>query len=397
MNRSIYWIMALAAGLVVANNYYNQPLLVDFARTFHATERQTGAVSVAAQLGYALGLLLFVPLGDKLERRALIGTLLGIAAVSLGATALSLSLPWLIAASFVTGLVSVAPQLLTPFAAHLAGPSRRGKAVGIVMFGLLCGILVSRTVSGTVAAHFGWRSVYWIAAAAMILVAVMLWRALPVAEPTFDGSYRALMRSLWTLLRDEPLVRQTSGIAALQFAAFSAFWTTLAFHLHSFDAHYGSEVAGMFGLVGVVGAGASTMAGKWTDAGNPRLVVLVSSLVFVAAYTVFAFAGSTIAGLVVGVILLDLGMQTGHVSNLARNMSVRAGAMSRTNTLYMTIRFGGGALGSAVGNYAWSLWRWPGVCGVGLMFAVASLALQASPEGAGKARMGRERAEPADE
>jgi hypothetical protein len=123
----------------------------------------------------------------------------------------------------------------------------------------------------------------------------------------------------------------------------------------------------------------------------------VSSLVFVAAYTVFAFAGSTIAGLVVGVILLDLGMQTGHVSNLARNMSVRAGAMSRTNTLYMTIRFGGGALGSAVGNYAWSLWRWPGVCGVGLMFAVASLALQASPEGAGKARMGRERAEPADE
>ena len=205
MNRSIYWIMALAAGLVVANNYYNQPLLVDFARTFHATERQTGAVSVAAQLGYALGLLLFVPLGDKLERRALIGTLLGIAAVSLGATALSLSLPWLVAASFVTGLVSVAPQLLTPFAAHLAGPSRRGKAVGIVMFGLLCGILVSRTVSGTVAAHFGWRSVYWIAAAAMILVAVMLWRALPVAEPTFDGSYRALMRSLWTLLRDEPI------------------------------------------------------------------------------------------------------------------------------------------------------------------------------------------------
>ncbi|MFI4981579.1 MAG: MFS transporter, partial [Nevskiales bacterium] len=226
MKQSTYWLMALAAGMVVANNYYNQPLLVDFAHTFGATEHQTGGVSIAAQAGYTIGLLLFVPLGDMLERRALLRNLLIAAALGLVATALSPTLWWLVAASFITSFVSVAPQLLTPFAAELAGPQRRGKAVATVMFGLLCGILASRTISGTLAAHFGWRSVYWVAACAMVALILMLARLLPRTEPQFNGSYPVLMRSLWTLLREEPLLRRTSGIAALHFIAFSAFWTT---------------------------------------------------------------------------------------------------------------------------------------------------------------------------
>jgi predicted MFS family arabinose efflux permease len=238
--QSIYWIMALAAGLVVANNYYNQPLLVDFAQSFGVTERQAGAVSIASQAGYALGLLLFIPLGDKVELRKIFTLTLAAAVVALIAMATASTLPWGVAASFAAGMASVAPQLLTPYAAQIAGPQGRGKAVGIVMLGLLCGILVSRTISGSIAAHFGWRAVYAFAAVAMVAVAVMLARVLPRQEPTFSGSYGALMRSLFALLREEPVVRQTALIAALQFAAFSAFWTTLVFHLHSLDASYGS-------------------------------------------------------------------------------------------------------------------------------------------------------------
>jgi predicted MFS family arabinose efflux permease len=379
MKRPVFWLMAGAAGIVVANNYYNQPLLADFALAFHTGERQAGAVSVAAQTGYALGLLLFVPLGDMLERRSMLRTLLCIASVALAAIALSPTLGWLIAASFLTGLVSVAPQLLTPFAAQLAGPQRRGEAVGIVMFGLLCGILVSRSISGTIAQHFGWRTVYWVAAAAMLVTAAVLSRALPPAPPTYTGPYRRLMASLWTLMREEPLIRQTSAVAALQFAAFSAFWATLAFHLRNMDAHYGSEVAGLFGLVGVVGALASTGAGKLIDKRNPRLVVLASGAVFVAAFVVLALTGNSIAGLVAGVIVLDLGLQSGHVANMARNMSIKSDAMSRINTLYMTIRFAGGALGSSLGVWAWSVWQWPGVCSVGLTFGCLSLLMQARP------------------
>ena len=384
MNRSIYWVMAAAAGVVVANNYYNQPLLADFAVAFHTSERQAGAVSVAAQAGYALGLLLFVSLGDMLERRSMLRTLLCVASLALAAIALSPTLNWLATASFVTGLASVAPQLLTPFAAQLAGPQQRGESVGIVMFGLLCGILVSRSISGSIAEHFGWRAVYWLAAAAMLVTAAVLSRMLAPAQPTYTGTYRGLMTSLWTLMREEPLVRQTSAIAAFQFAAFSAFWATLAFYLRSLDAHYGSEVAGLFGLVGVVGALASTGAGKLIDSRNPRLVVLASSAVFVMAFTILALTRGTIAGLVAGVMVLDLGLQSGHVANMARNMSIRNDAMSRINTLYMTIRFAGGALGSSLGIWAWSVWQWSGVCAVGLLLGCASLVMQIRPQRVGE-------------
>ncbi|HTI17334.1 MAG TPA: MFS transporter [Trinickia sp.] len=377
--QSIYWVMALAAGLVVANNYYNQPLLVDFAHTFGTPEHEAGTVSIAAQAGYALGLLLFIPLGDMVSRRKLFVLTLSATIVALAAMAAAPSLTWLVGASFVASMMSVAPQLLTPYAAQLAGPQNRGKAVGIVMLGLLCGILVSRTVSGTIAAFWGWRVVYVMAAAAMVIVAIMLVRLLPPIAPTFTGSYRSLMRSLVELLLEEPVVRQTSFVAALQFAAFSGFWTTLAFHLHSLNPHYGSETAGLFGLVGVAGASASYAAGKLTDTRDPRHVVFVATIVFIASYGLLAWKGDSIVGLVIGVILLDLGLQSAHVSNMARNLGVRASAMSRSNTLYMTIRFAGGAVGSTLANYAWSIWRWPGVCAVGLVFAVASMVLQVWP------------------
>jgi predicted MFS family arabinose efflux permease len=389
MKQSIYWVMALAAGLVVANNYYNQPLLVDFAHTFRVTESQAGAVSIASQAGYALGLLLFIPLGDKVELRKLFSLTLAASVVALIAMAAAPTLPWAVAASFAAGMASVAPQLLTPLAAQIAGPQGRGKAVGIVMLGLLCGILVSRTVSGVIAVYFGWRAVYAVAAVAMVAVAAMLARVLPRVEPTFSGSYGVLMRSLFALLREEPVVRQTASISALQFAAFSAFWTTLAFHLHGLDPRYGSETAGLFGLVGVAGASASYAVGKLADAHDPRRVIFAASIVFIASYVLLVWKGASIGGLIVGVILLDLGVQSSHVSNMARNLAVRSTAMSRANTLYMTIRFAGGAIGAMLGNYAWSVWHWPGVCGVGLVFASAAMLLQITPASAQRPLAGK--------
>jgi len=368
--------MAATCGLVVANNYYNQPLLVDFAHTFQVSERQAGVVAALTQFGYALGMLVFLPLGDMLERRRLISVMLLAATAALVSTALSPMMGWLMASGFAVGFTSIVPQLLTPFAAQLAEPQERGSVVGIVMGGLLAGILLSRTISGLVGAHLGWRTMYWIAAGIMIVLVLVLAKLLPKNKPSFNGSYGDLMASLLHLIRTQPVLRETSLVAALQFAAFSAFWTTLAFQVYSLPGHYGSDVAGMFGIVGVVGASAAPYAGKFSDRKSPRLAVMLSSIAFVIAYVVFGMLGSAIWGLALGVILLDLGMQSGHVSNMTRNFSLKSEAMSRINTVYMVTRFLGGALGSVAGNYAWSLWRWTGVCAVGLLLSLLAIVVQ---------------------
>jgi predicted MFS family arabinose efflux permease len=381
LSRTTLWIMAATAGLVVANNYYNQPLLVDFANTFSVTEAAAGRIAVLTQAGYALGLLLFVPLGDKLERRRLIQVTLVLSALALAAAAAAPSLAFLTLASFLIGLTSVAPQLLTPFAAHLAGPAGRGKAVGTVMFGLLCGILLSRTIAGFVGAHFGWRVMFIAAAVLMLALVFVLNSRLPRDQPAFTGSYASLMGSLWTLVKQEPVLRETSAVGALQFAAFSAFWTTLTFHLYNMPGQYGSDVAGLFGLVGVLGASAAPYAGKLSDRGSPKLTVLISSVGFVVAFLIFGVAGGTLWGLAVGVILLDLAMQSGHVSNMTRNIALNPASMSRANTVYMCVRFAGGALGSAAAAYSWAHWGWTGVCSVGATLCLLAIAVQYLPRG----------------
>lgn len=376
MRQSTAWVMAAACGLVVANNYYNQPLLVNFATAFQVTEKTAGAVAALTQFGYAMGMLVFLPLGDMLERRQLISVMLLLACGALVSTALSPSIGWLMASGWAVGFTSIVPQLLTPFAAQLAAPQERGSVVGIVMGGLLTGILLSRTIAGYVGAHWGWPAMYWIAAAIMIILVFVLRHFLPKGKPTYDGNYADLMVSLLHLIKTQPVLRETSLVAALQFAAFSAFWTTLAFQVHALPGAYGSDVAGLFGIVGVLGACAAPYAGKLSDRKNPRLAVMLSSAAFLLAYLVFGAAGGHIGGLVAGVILLDLGMQSGHVSNMTRNFSLKSDAMSRVNTVYMVTRFLGGALGSVAGNYAWAAWRWNGVCGVGMVLSLCAIAVQ---------------------
>lgn len=376
LRKSTVWIMAITGGVVVANNYYNQPLLVEFARTFGVTEKSVGPVAALTQFGYAFGMLVFLPLSDMLERRMLIRLLLLASTCALVATALAPSIHWLIIAGFVVGFTSVVPQLVTPFVAQLAEPKDRGAVVGIVMGGLLTGILLSRTIAGFVGAHFSWQTMYWIAAALMIVLFFVLGRALPKGPPTFHGNYKSLLHSMLDLIRTQPVLRETSLVAALQFAAFSAFWTTLVFHVHSLPQAYGSDVAGMFGIVGVIGAIAAPYAGKLSDSKSPRLTVMLSSIAFVAAYVAFGAIGYSLVGLAVGVVLLDLGMQSGHVSNMTRNFALKSEALGRLNTVYNVTRFLGGGIGSLIGNIAWVHWQWMGVCVMGGVLSLLAIAVQ---------------------
>ena len=286
--------MAVGSGLAVANIYYNQPLLADMGRYFGVPDRRMGLVSMLTQVGYATGLLLFVPLGDRLERRSFILTMLGVVVVALIGVAAAPSFHWLAAASLVVGVTSITPQLLVPFAAHLAEPSERGRVVGIVMSGLLIGILAARTVSGVVGEYLGWRAMYGIAAAVTVALALALKELLPRSQPEALGvSYVGLLRSIGGLLRDEPVLRQSCLFGAMGFGAFSTFWTTLAFHLAGPPFHYGSGFIGLFGLVGVVGALAAPVAGRLADRRSTRWTIGAGLTCILLAYIVLYVFGGT--------------------------------------------------------------------------------------------------------
>jgi predicted MFS family arabinose efflux permease len=365
-SRRLIWLLTVATGASVANLYYNQPLLSDIAHTFGATPRGAGSIATLTQAGYAVGMLLFVPLGDIVERRRLITTLLCVVAVALLVTGLGPTLPIVIAASFAVGVTNVVPQLILPFAAGLAPPAMRGRIVGHVVSGLLVGILAGRAVAGVVSDVAGWRAVYLGASGAMLLLALLLRRTLPEAPPSVSVPYPTLIRSLATLFRSEPIIRDAALLGAVNFAAFSAFWTTLAFRLQEPTLHSGSAVAGAFGLIGLVGAVAAPLAGRIADRSSPRRTVGISLLGNGAAWLVLLAFGHTLAGIAIGVLLLDAATQAGQVSNQARVYALPAAAHSRFNTIYMVCYFAGGATGSALSVLAWDAFRWNGVCAVAL-------------------------------
>jgi predicted MFS family arabinose efflux permease len=366
--------MAAACGIAVANLYYSQPLLAEMARQFQVSQRQMGLVSALTQVGYALGLLFFVPLGDVLERRRLILVMLGASVVALVAVALSPGFVWLAVASLALGAATVAPQMIVPLAAGLTPPERRGAVVGRVMSGLLIGILISRTVSGLVGARLGWRSIYWIAAAISVLLALLLRAVLPQSRPSVKMSYPRLLQSLGKLFVNEPLLRESCLFGAAGFGAFSAFWTTLAFFVAGPPYGYGSGVAGLFGLAGVAGAIVAPIAGRLADSRGPRLTIGAALAIMVMAYGGLAAFGHELWALIFGVILLDLGAQANQISNQARIYSLAAEAHNRLNTVYMVSFFAGGAIGSWLAAYAWSRWGWSGVCTVGTCLLLVGLA-----------------------
>jgi predicted MFS family arabinose efflux permease len=377
-------LLALTAGATVANIYLLQPLLAIVAREFATTPRAVGVVSMLTQVGYGSGMFFFVPLGDVLERRRLMLVLLGAATVALLAAAAAPSLPLLALASLAIGITSVVPQLAVPLAAHLAPPAERGRAVGTVMGGLLVGILLARTASGFLGAHLGWRAVYFIAAGLMLVLAAALRGFLPRSPPEVSLPYPALLRSLFTLLAEEPVLREAALLGALGFAAFSVFWSTLAFFL---EARFGlgADVAGLFGVLGAAGALAAPLVGRRADRTSPRASAGLMLAIALAGFGALAATGHHLAGLVVGVLLLDVGVQGNHVSNLARVHARRPEARSRMNTVYMVTYFVGGSVGTAAGTWAWTGHGWAGVCAAGAGFVLAALGVWAAGGRTGRA------------
>ena len=376
---STVWLMAISTGVIVANIYYAQPLLADIARDFHLTVTLAGFMAMLMQIGAACGMLLFVPLGDTQERRSLITTLLLGACASLVLLATARNVWWLAAGAITVGLLASTVHVIVPYAAQLAPPAERGRVLGFVFSGLLFGILLARTFSGYIGAQWGWRSVFWIAAAMMLILAALIRTQLPASEPRVQLSWADLMMSSGQLIRQHAGLRESALIGALGFAAFSAFWTTLIFRLQTPPFHYGSAVAGLFGLVGAVGAAGAPIVGHFADKYGPRRAILLALLTAVLSFLIMGFGGHTIAGLAAGVVFLDLGIQASHVSNQTRIYALDANARSRLNMVYMVCYFAGGASGSYLGALAWRMAGWWGVCGFGMAVLTPAICLITRP------------------
>ncbi|WP_034949985.1 MFS transporter [Erwinia oleae] len=373
LNPALVALMSLATGLAVACNYYVQPLLATVARTFDLSVNQAGFIVTTAQLGYAAGLLLLVPLGDMLERRGLIVVMTLLAAGGMVITALSPTLPLMLLGTALTGLFSVVAQILVPLAATLAEPAKRGKVVGTVMSGLLLGILLARTVAGGLAQLGGWRTVYWVASALMALMALALWRYLPRYKQAVALNYGQLLGSIFTLFISSPLLRTRALTGCLAFANFSILWTSMAFLLAAEPYHYSEGAIGLLGLVGAAGALAARQAGSLADSGKAKLTTTVGLLIMLLSWLFTALGGHSLIALIVGIILLDLAVQGVHITNQSVIYREMPEARNRLTAGYMTSYFIGGAAGSLISASAYHFAGWTGVCAAGVILNVLNL------------------------
>ncbi|WP_130617283.1 MFS transporter [Dyella amyloliquefaciens] len=373
IGRALTWVMAASCGACVANIYYNQPLLGLLQTAFDHQAAIVDWVPTATQLGYAIGLVCLVPLGDRIARRPLIIAQTLCLTLSLVILALSPDALVLVAASTLVGIAASVAQQIVPFAAELADPKQRGSVVGTVMAGLLCGILFSRALGGYIGQQYGWRATFWCGALLSAGTAGLLWATLPGHAPHTTESYGRLMRSLGTLILDEPTLLRATVIQALLFGSFIAFWSILALRL---EAHFklGAEVAGAFGIIGAVGVLAAPLAGKVADRRGAHLIIGIGAAVMLLSWLVFAVWAS-VPGLVAGVILLDLGEQMALICNQHVIYALRPEARSRVNTIFMGGMFVGGAMGSSGAVIAWQQGGWEPVAGLGAALVLLALAV----------------------
>lgn len=357
--------MSLATGTVVANNYYAQPLEATLSRAFAAPPAAVGLVITVIQIGYALGLATLVPLGDLLERRKLLVSMLAVTTLSLAVIAAAPDLAVLASAAAVMGVTTVAAQVLVPFAAHLAPEGRSGQIISTVMSGLLIGILASRTLAGVVAEFAGWRAVFAIGAVLTALITAALWRQLPTLEPIAQMRYATLLGSVLTLIREEPVLRRRMAYGALTYSSFGAFWATVGFLLARPPFNWSEGEIGAFALLGVAGAVSARFAGRLADRGlAPQITGFL--LIATAGSYVFLALGAQSAWLLgLGVLLFDLGVQGAHICNQSLVFALRPEARSRLNTAYMTAYFIAGAAGSGAATALYATAGWYGVCALG--------------------------------
>ncbi|KPD05393.1 MFS transporter [Aneurinibacillus migulanus] len=370
-------LLATACGIIVANLYYAQPLVGVISSSIGLSANSSGFIVTLTQIGYVVGLLFIVPMGDIVENRKLIVVSLLFTAVALVITAVSKQAMLFLAASFVIGLGSVATQVLVPFASYLASESSRGRVVGNVMSGLLLGIMLSRPLSSLIADFFGWHAVFALSATAVIILTIVLSKVLPTRKPSADTHYTALLGSMWHLLRTTPILRRRAAYHACVFASFSLFWTTVPQLLFSPAFHFSQKGIALFALVGVAGAVATPVAGRLADRGLTRpatgialLTVVISLLLPLIVQTSSPIG---IAVLVISSLLLDAGVSANLVLGQRALFSLNPEIRSRLNGLFMAIFFFGGAIGSAIGGWAYAVGGWSTALWIGIAFPIFSI------------------------
>lgn len=363
-------LMALACGLCAGGNYFNQPLLHSIAEHFGVDEAAAASSVTLAQTAYAAGLLLLAPLGDKLQRRGLAVALMLLAAAGQALCGQAQSLPVFLLGTLVAGLFSVAAQVLVPMAAALALPGQSGRAVGWVMSGLLLGILLARSVAGMVSEAWGWQAVYQGAAAIMAVVALWLWQALPASRNPSPVSYPQVLSSMWRLLCSQAGLRQRTLVSALAFASVSVLFSTMALQLSGGPLGLDDGQIGLIGLAGAAGALVATQAGRLVDKGLGRVSCAIGALALLLSWPMLWWGGAHLGWFVLGMVVIDLGLQCLNITNQASVAQLLPAARGRMNAVYMTGYFLGAAAGSALGTLAWSRGGWQGACALGLALAL---------------------------
>ncbi|MFT3812002.1 MAG: MFS transporter [Acidovorax sp.] len=370
LSTPVLLLMAVACGICAGANYVNQPLLHSIARHLAVSDGTASLLVTMSQVSYALGLLLLVPLGDLLERRRLIVGLMVLAAIGMALAGSAHGFALLAAGTLMTGLFSVAAQVQIPMAATLAAPGQSGKAVGLLMSGLLTGILAARSVAGILSELGGWALVYQVVAATLLLLAAALWKVLPPSRNAAPPRYGEALRSMGALVARLPRLRTRALLGALSFGSTSVLFSTMALLLAGPPHHLGDAAIGLVGLAGVAGALMASVAGRLADRGMAQTTTAVSAAVMLASWGALWLGHASVAWFVFGMLIIDLALSGTHISNQNVIYALAPEARSRINAVYMTSYFIGAAAGSALGSAAWQWGGWAGACAVGSALAV---------------------------
>ncbi|MEH2094880.1 MFS transporter [Nostoc sp.] len=372
-------IMAIAAGVCVANVYYNQPILKDIASSFGVSEGEAGSISVLTQVGYGFGLFFLIPLGDKINKKKLILSLLGCLFCLLMLMTFSQNIVEVWILSVAIGIVTVSAQVILPLAASIDRVTT-GQTVGNIFTGILIGVLGARVFSGYIAEWLGWRYVYGFSAVMILIVSGLLKIYLPNVKNDFDGYYLELLKSTLEQLKRFSLLREASLIGGLLFGVFCSFWTTLTFHLSGAPFNFESDTIGMYGFVAIAGALMAPVFGKLADRGNSQRSLTIAVSLVIVSLVIAKIASSSAIAIAVAVLLLDIGVQAIQVTNVARIYTLDAQSNSRINTVYMTTYFIGGAVGTSIGLLCWNLGGWNLVTWQMLVFTLIGFLIIVRPK-----------------
>ncbi|WP_414572794.1 MFS transporter [Nostoc sp. CCY 9925] len=372
-------IMAIAAGVCVANIYYNQPILKDIASSFRVSESEAGSISVLSQVGYGFGLFFLIPLGDKINKKKLILTLLGCLFCLLIAMTFSQNIvqAWIL--SMAIGITTVSAQVILPLAASIDRVTT-GQTVGNIFTGVLIGVLGARVFSGYIAEWLSWRYVYGFSAVMILIVTVLLKIYLPNIKNEFNGYYLELLKSTLHQLKRFSLLREASLIGGLLFGVFCSFWTTLTFHLSGAPFYFQSDTIGIYGFVAIAAALTAPVFGKLADKGNSQRSLTFAVSLVIASLVIAKIASNSALAIAVAVLLIDVGVQAMQVTNIARIYTLDSQSNSRINTVYMTTYFIGGAVGTTLGLLCWNLGGWNLVTWQMLVFTLLAFLIIVRPK-----------------